>query len=395
VTAPRRFGPVQLANYLSLEQWQLDRAVSDGLIPGPDRSRGRWSAPMADAALAGIAVIRAAAGSIPDLGAVRAAGVLSRRLGLEVTADGVEELARRDLLPVTGSYKQHALYDGRALEAFTDTRAAAEATRTDQLRTAGQAAAYLRIRRSDLNHLTRSGVLTSVKYGHGPWDRRNEASVPLYRTGDLDQLTARPDIDWAAVRANSPRPAFPACRSRRSRSRAIRARGRGGRGGKAATVSGQDRPAHGVVQVRLSGLPGDTDALAVVLAGIPAVQILSGPDGPYPCRRQPGHRLYLTVRLTPAAHHRTGGIPMTTSAPPPRDPELAADPDYRQAAAEDWWGRVADYYADQQAEVEEEARAMAAQDAELDARQMDAQHQEALAENAAREAQTQEPEAGV
>ena len=48
---------------------------------------------------------------------------------------------------------------------------------------------------------------------------------------------------------------------------------------------------------------------------------------------------------------------MTTSAPPPRDPELAADPDYRQAAAEDWWGRVADYYADQQAEADEEARA--------------------------------------
>ena len=70
---------------------------------------------------------------------------------------------------------------------------------------------------------------------------------------------------------------------------------------------------------------------------------------------------------------------MTTSAPPPRDPELAADPDYRQAAAEDWYGRVGDYYAGQQAEVEEEARAMAAQDAELDARQMDAQHQEALA----------------
>ena len=77
---------------------------------------------------------------------------------------------------------------------------------------------------------------------------------------------------------------------------------------------------------------------------------------------------------------------MTTSAPPPRDPELTADPDYRQAAAEDWYGRVADYYADQQAEVEEEARATAAQDAELDARQMGAQHLEALAENAAREA---------
>ena len=54
MTAPRRFGPVQLATYLGLEQWQLERAVSDGLIPGPDRSRGRWSAPIADAALAGI-----------------------------------------------------------------------------------------------------------------------------------------------------------------------------------------------------------------------------------------------------------------------------------------------------------------------------------------------------
>ena len=204
MTAPRRFGPVQLATYLGLEQWQLERAVGDGLIPGPDRSRGRWSAPIADAALANIAVIRAAAGSIPDLGAVRAAGVLSRRLGLEVTADGVEELARQGLLPVTGSYKDHRLYDGRALEAFTGTGAAADATRAGRLRTADQAAAYLRIRRSDLNHLIRSGVLKPVKYGHGPWDRRNETSVPLYRTGDLDQLTARPDIDWAAVRATAP-----------------------------------------------------------------------------------------------------------------------------------------------------------------------------------------------
>ena len=63
-------------------------------------------------------------------------------------------------------------------------------------------------------------------------------------------------------------------------------------------MSGQDRPAPGVVQVRLSGLLADADALAAVLASIPAVQILSGPDGPYPSRRQPGHRLYLTVRLT-------------------------------------------------------------------------------------------------
>ena len=63
-------------------------------------------------------------------------------------------------------------------------------------------------------------------------------------------------------------------------------------------MSGQDRQAPGVIHIRLSGHL--TDA-AAVLASIPAVQILSGPDGPYPNRRQPGHRLYLTVRLTPVA----------------------------------------------------------------------------------------------
>jgi hypothetical protein len=140
-------------------------------------------------------------GSIPDLGAVRAAEVLTGRLGTPVSSDGVAELGRRGLLPVTGSYKGHALYDGHALETFTDAGAAAEATRAGQLRTADQAAAYLRVRRADLNHLTRAGLLAPVRWGHGPFDRRSSYSVPLYRTADLDDLGAAPGIDWDAVRA--------------------------------------------------------------------------------------------------------------------------------------------------------------------------------------------------
>ncbi len=208
MTAPRRalrdYGPVQLADHLGLARWQLDRALADGLIPGPDRPGGGWCAAVAEAAWTDIGALCAAAGPVPDVGAVRAAQVLSGRLGLVVTGDGAGELARRGLLPITGSCKNHALYDGRALEAFTDAAAAGGATWGGQLRTAGQAAAYLRIRRSDLGHLTRPGILRPARHGRGPFGRRGQASVPLYRTGDLDQLTSRPGIDWAAVRATPP-----------------------------------------------------------------------------------------------------------------------------------------------------------------------------------------------
>ena len=210
------YGPVQLAAYLGLERWQLSRARQAGLVGGPDLARGRWSAAAADAALARAGQIRQAAGSVPDLGAVRAAAVLSERLGVPVTADGVEELARRGQLPVTGCYKDYPVYDGRILEAFTDAAAAAGATRAGQLRTAAQSAAYLRIRRSDLNHLTRSKILTPAKRGRGPWDRRDTCSVPLYRTGDLDRLAARPGIDWAAVRATPPGHRSPLARLARA-----------------------------------------------------------------------------------------------------------------------------------------------------------------------------------
>ena len=201
VSARRDYGPVQLAAHLGLEQWQYSRALGDGLIPGPDRSRGRWSAGVANAALARADEIRAEAGSVPDLGGVRAAEVLSAGLGTVVTADGVEELARLGLIRVTGYYKDHALYDGRALERFADVAAAARATWAGYLRTADQCSDYLRIRRSDLDHLIRARLLQPARHGYGPYDRRNRPTVPLYRTGDLDGLAARTDIDWDAVRS--------------------------------------------------------------------------------------------------------------------------------------------------------------------------------------------------
>ncbi len=65
-------------------------------------------------------------------------------------------------------------------------------------------------------------------------------------------------------------------------------------------MTGQGPLAPGVVQVRLTGDQDDGAAVAGVLAAVPGLEVLSGPDGPYPNRRQPGHRFYLTVRLIPA-----------------------------------------------------------------------------------------------
>lgn len=197
----RDYGPVQLAEYLGLTRWQLDRALADGLIPASDKNRGRWSAAIAEAALARAGEIRAAAGSVPDVGATRAAEYLTERLGITVTGDGVAELGRRGLIPRAGCYKHWPLYDGRAIEAFTDGAAAADACRSGELRMADESALYLLIRRSDFSHLVRAGLLKPAGWGHGPWDRSTEFSVPLYRTGDLDDLARRDDIDWDAVRA--------------------------------------------------------------------------------------------------------------------------------------------------------------------------------------------------
>jgi hypothetical protein len=200
MTARRARGPVQLAEFLGLERFRVERAVRSGDIPAPDRSGGRWSADVADELFTRAHAIAEAAGYVPDYGAVRMAQELARLLEVEIWADGVEELARRGLLPATGCFKGHTVYDGRAAEAFTDAQAAVDAQRAGELRTAEESAGYLRIRRADLDHLTRAGLLAPSRYGRGPLDRKDGASVPLYRTGDLDDLTARADVDWDAIR---------------------------------------------------------------------------------------------------------------------------------------------------------------------------------------------------
>jgi len=74
-------------------------------------------------------------------------------------------------------------------------------------------------------------------------------------------------------------------------------------------VTGPAALAPGVVRVRLTGGQNNAAGLARALAAIPGLEVLTGPDGPYPNRRQPGHRFYLTVRLTPPPTTEMEGHP--------------------------------------------------------------------------------------
>ena len=81
--------------------------------------------------------------------------------------------------------------------------------------------------------------------------------------------------------------------------------------------------APGVVKVRLSGDPAALESVTALLAADASVEILTGPDGPYPNRRNTGARVYLTIRTGPgphrtrSAHLTMRGAPANRRGPPP------------------------------------------------------------------------------
>ena len=61
-------------------------------------------------------------------------------------------------------------------------------------------------------------------------------------------------------------------------------------------VSREAGLAPGVVRVRVSGAAGDVDVVAAVFGGADGIEVVET-SARYPNRRDPGERLYLTVRL--------------------------------------------------------------------------------------------------
>ena len=81
-----------------------------------------------------------------------------------------------------------------------------------------------------------------------------------------------------------------------------------------------------MVKVRLSGDLPALAAVAALLASVPAAELLTGPDGPYPNRRDAGARVYLTVRILPPSSPGAGAPPPGTRPAPAAPPARRALP---------------------------------------------------------------------
>ncbi|MFD3874433.1 hypothetical protein [Streptomyces sp. NPDC058623] len=137
-------------------------------------------------------------------GAVRAAALLEERFEVPVAPEVLIELDRIGLVECVGDYKGHALYDGQALEHFTDRAALERAKHNGRLLNRTAAAKHLGVRASDFDHLTKAKWLRPAMWVHSGWQRRRDAPrVALYRLGDLDVLLVHPAIDWEEIRGTA------------------------------------------------------------------------------------------------------------------------------------------------------------------------------------------------
>lgn len=203
--------PAALAERLGIAEWQVVRAHRDGILPQKDRSVG-WSADLSDRIVAEHAgkttELVDRIGRIPDGGVYETAKHLAAALGLDrpLAGDTVRELERLGCIKSRVKADGWSSFDGRSVEAFTRSESfaaiVAGADVTGRSMMADDVAAELRVRRSDVDHLVRSGLLKPMRVGlTGHVSKSKDPGLPLYRAGDVAALFVGSGIDWDAVRA--------------------------------------------------------------------------------------------------------------------------------------------------------------------------------------------------
>lgn len=175
------FGPRQFPARIGFSPRVFNRAVHAGLIPPPDPTTRRWPAAVVEDVLTRTDEIRVAVEAEHGVGAARAAAVLSIRFDMHVEPRVLLELDRMGLIKTVGQHQGHALYDAQALKTFDDRAALQKAVHNGRLLMRDEAAKYLRIRRADLEHLLRAGLLTPAISVHASWHGNHVSGYRILR----------------------------------------------------------------------------------------------------------------------------------------------------------------------------------------------------------------------
>ncbi|MFE9222764.1 hypothetical protein ACFYN3_41630 [Streptomyces lavendulae] len=184
-------------------------AVATGAVAPADGPGGRWSSAVVDA-VDGEGV--RAALVLRD--AFAAAERLTRALGDPlparrpvVTARMIGDLVAAGLLVRLGGEAGTPFVHGDQVAALARRRDLPALLDRHTLLGPEQAAVRLGVRRCDLAHLTRLGMLRPARWARVDFGRARggEVDVPLYRAWDAALLPVlRPEVDWPVLRALGP-----------------------------------------------------------------------------------------------------------------------------------------------------------------------------------------------
>ncbi|EMF28324.1 hypothetical protein H114_14461 [Streptomyces gancidicus BKS 13-15] len=199
----------QAAKRLKVPAAAFRWARHTGLIPAPDVSSSRWSRAAVEAL--GADAIRAAMPT-PPIGGGAAADRIAEALGTpnvigekaSVTAFVVRRFVDRGLLVDLSANADGTLHHPAQVDQVCRREDLAELVAADTPLGCEQAAARLRVRRADWDHMVRLGWVRSpqsieVRFGTS---RAGAVDVALYTTASVDAIVpAHPEVDWEQLRA--------------------------------------------------------------------------------------------------------------------------------------------------------------------------------------------------
>lgn len=182
-----------------------------GLIPDPDASPYRWSRAALEALDAD--AVRAAM-PLPAISGSAAADRIADALGTpnpaaygekaHVTAFVVRRFVDRGLLVDLSANPDGTLHNPDQVDQVGQREDLADLVAADTPLGPEQAAARLRVRRTDFDHMVRLGWIRSpqsieVRFGTS---RAGAVDIALYTTASVDALVpAHPEVDWEQLRA--------------------------------------------------------------------------------------------------------------------------------------------------------------------------------------------------